>query len=89
MDSITIDLNGRSCALTREPLAELRDLAAGDAGRASSRRDLSLILEQALCDRRAVVLRRGEARALASLLASHPVAPEFEPLLIALAAGLQ
>jgi len=88
MDSITIDLNGRRCVLTRERVAELRDLAANDAGSSSARRDLSLVLERALHDRRAIVLRRGEIRALAGLLASHSVGAEFDPLRAALALEL-
>jgi hypothetical protein len=61
---IRLDLPRGQIDLRRDDLGRLRDAAADQAGRSSAARDLSLILDRALDQRRTVTLRRGELHAL-------------------------
>lgn len=66
---IQLDILGRSFSAPENSIARLRDLAAAQAGRSASDRDLSLVLDRALKTGAHVVLHRGEARSFLSLLA--------------------
>jgi hypothetical protein len=55
---------GKLVTLSEREAGELRDVAAADAGRSSTRRDLSLLLERGLRTKTTVALSRAEAREL-------------------------
>jgi hypothetical protein len=65
---VTLDVVGQLLTLSEREAEELRRAAAADAGRSSSRRDLSLLLARGLETQTTVVLNRAEARGLAELL---------------------
>ena len=67
---VKLDVIGKLVTLSEREAEELRDVAAADAGRSSTRRDLSLLLERGLRTRTTVALSRPEARELAELLTS-------------------
>jgi hypothetical protein len=62
-DAISLDLPGHTLALAPARLETLRDAAAAEAGRSSSARDLSLLLDRALREGR-LTLRRAEVDVL-------------------------
>lgn len=64
---VTLDVAGRRIDLTAAEAMRLRDAAAVRAGRSSTARDLSLLLDRALHRRHVIALRRSEAHALAQL----------------------
>ena len=65
---VKLDVIGQLVTLSEREAEELRDVAAADAGRSSTRRDLSLLLERGLRTKTTVALSRAEARELAELL---------------------
>ena len=65
---VKLDVIGTLVTLSEREAAGLRDVAAADAGRSTSRRDLSLLLERGLRTRTTVAISRAEARELAELL---------------------
>ena len=65
---VEIDIFGQSVTGTTEVVARLRELAAAEAGRSNSARDLFRVLDRALRAGAKVSLQRGEARALLILL---------------------
>jgi hypothetical protein len=65
---VEIDIFGQTVSVTAGVAARLRELAAAEAGRSNSARDLSLVLDRALRTGAKVSLQRGEARALSKLL---------------------
>lgn len=65
---VEIDIFGQTVSATPGAVARLRELAAAEAGRSNSARDLSLVLDRALRTGAKVSLQRGEARALLKLL---------------------
>ena len=65
---VKLDVIGKLVTRSEREAEELRDVAAADAGRSSTRRDLSLLLERGLRTRTTVALSRAEARELAELL---------------------
>src|SRR6266496_2355439 len=67
---VKLDVIGKLVTLSEREAEELRGAAAGEAGRSSARRDLSLLLDRDLRTRTAVALSRAEARELAELLRS-------------------
>jgi hypothetical protein len=67
---VRLDVIGHLITLSEREAEELRGAAAGDAGRSSARRDLSLLLARALRTRRPVALSRAEARELTELVMS-------------------
>ena len=64
-----LDVIGKLVTLSEREAGELRDVAAADARRSTTRRDLSLLLERGLRTKTSVALSRAEARDLAELLA--------------------
>lgn len=84
---LEIDIFGRQVLASPGAVAKLRDLAAAEAGRSNSARDLSLVLERALRTGATVALQRGEARALVDLLDSGPGDPELRALAAEIGAG--
>jgi len=69
-DEIDGMIEERAPALSGREAEALRDVAATDAGRSTTRRDLSLLLERGLRTKTTVALSRAEARELADLLAT-------------------
>jgi hypothetical protein len=67
---VKLDVIGKLVTLSEREAKELRDVAAADAGRSTTRRDLSLLLERGLRTKTTVALSRAEARELAELLTS-------------------
>jgi hypothetical protein len=67
---VVLDVAGRRVELTEVEAARLRDAAAGQAGRSSVARDLSLLLHRGLGTGQVLALRRTEAHELARLAAS-------------------
>ena len=65
---VKLDVIGTLVTLSEREAEGLRDVAAADAGRSTSRRDLSLLLERGLRTRTTVAISRAEARELAELL---------------------
>ena len=65
---IELDILGEKVSAPSGAVTRLRDLAAAAAGRSSSARDLSLVLDRAIQTKTTVALHRGETRALSSLL---------------------
>jgi hypothetical protein len=65
---VQLDVIGTLVTLSEREAEALRDLAAADAGRSTTRRDLSLLLERGLRTKTTVALSRAEARELADLL---------------------
>jgi hypothetical protein len=65
---VKLDVIGKLVTLSEREAGELRDVAAADAGRSTTRRDLSLLLERGLRTKTTVALNRAEARDLAELL---------------------
>jgi hypothetical protein len=65
---IELDILGRTVRVPISAVERLRDLAVGRAGRSSSARDLSLVLDRACHSRTKVALQRGEVRVLLELL---------------------
>jgi hypothetical protein len=61
---VKLDVIGKLVTLSEREAGELRDVAAADAGRSTTRRDLSLLLERGLRTKRTVALSRAEAREL-------------------------
>ena len=64
---VKLDVIGKLVTLSEREAEELRDVAAADAGRSSTRRDLSLF-ERGLRTKTTVALSRAEARDVADLL---------------------
>ncbi len=71
---VELDITGVPMTLEDDVAARLRDAAAAAAGHSAAHRDLSLLLDRALTSQRRIVLQRGEARALADLLATDAFA---------------
>jgi hypothetical protein len=67
---VKLDVIGKLVTLSEREAEELRVVAAADAGRSTTRRDLSLLLERGLRTKTTVALSRAEARELAELLTS-------------------
>jgi pseudouridine-5'-phosphate glycosidase len=67
---VKLDVIGQLVTLSEREAEELRDVAAAEAGRSTSRRDLSILLERGLRTKTTVALSRAEARELADLLAT-------------------
>ena len=67
---VKLDVIGQLVTLSEREAEELRDVAAGEAGRSTSRRDLSILLERGLRTKTTVALSRAEARELTDLLAT-------------------
>jgi hypothetical protein len=67
---VKLDVIGKLVTLSEREAKELRDVAAADAGRSTTRRDLSLLLERGLRTKTTVALSRAEARELVELLTS-------------------
>ena len=65
---VTLDVLGTLVTLSEREAEELRNVAAADAGRSTTRRDLSLLLARGLRTKTTVALSRAEARELAELL---------------------
>jgi len=65
---VKLDVIGKLVTLSEREAGELRDVAAADAGRSTTRRDLSLLLERGQRTKPTVALSRAEARELADLL---------------------
>jgi hypothetical protein len=65
---VKLDVLGTPVTLSEREAQELRDVAAADAGRSTTRRDLSLLLARGLRTKTTVALSRAEARELAELL---------------------
>ena len=68
---VELDILGKTVSVPDAAVARLRELAAAEAGRSNTARDLSLVLDRALKTGAHVALHRGEARALVDLLANH------------------
>jgi hypothetical protein len=66
-DEIELDLHGRPVGVPREIVSRRAAAAAGQAGRSSQHRDLSLLLGRGL-DSGRVTLSRREARTLRAVL---------------------
>jgi hypothetical protein len=64
---IVLDVAGNRVFLDSEQVLRLRDAAADRAGRSSTARDLSLLLDRVLQGRGVLALHRGEAHSLADL----------------------
>jgi hypothetical protein len=77
---IQLDVLGRAVAASSSAVAQLRDLAAAQAGLSSSQRDLSLVLDRALRTHTTVVRQRGEVRALLKLAETQPGNAEIAAL---------
>jgi hypothetical protein len=67
MDEIVIDLPGGKLTLDVEEARGIRDAAAAEAGRSTTARDISLLLDRALSEGSVVALRRNEAHTLLEL----------------------
>jgi acetate kinase len=67
---VKLDVLGTLVTLSEREAEELRDVAAADAGRSTTRRDLSLLLARGLRSKKTVALSRAEARELDELLAA-------------------
>lgn len=67
---VKLDVIGELVTLSEREAEELRDVAAAEAGRSTSRRDLSILFERGLRTKTTVALSRAEARELADLLAT-------------------
>ena len=67
---VKLDVIGQLVTLSEREAEELRDAAGADAGRSTTRRDLSLLLERGLRTGATVVLSRAEARDLAELMSA-------------------
>jgi hypothetical protein len=65
---VKLDVIGKLVTLSEREAQQLRAAAAADAGRSSTRRDLSLLLDRGLRTQTTVALSRAEARELAELL---------------------
>jgi hypothetical protein len=65
---VKLDVIGKLVTLSEREAEELRAVAAADAGRSTTRRDLSLLLERGLRTKTTVALSRAEAHELAELL---------------------
>jgi hypothetical protein len=85
---VQLDVIGTLVTLSEREAEALRDVAAADAGRSTTRRDLSLLFERGLRTKSTVALSRAEARELADLLATGAFGSNFallqEALLLAL-----
>lgn len=81
---IQLDILGRPVTAAEQTVACVRDLAAAQAGRSASARDLSLVLDRVLKTGARIALRRGEARALVDLLASRSDDAELAELALTL-----
>lgn len=64
---VVLDVAGRRIDLAPDEAIQLRDTAAACAGRSSTARDLSLLLDKALGRPRVIALHRAEAHTLARL----------------------
>ena len=64
---VVVDVAGRRIDLDPGEAIRLRDAAAACAGRSSTARDLSLLLDRALSRHRVIALHRAEAHTLAQL----------------------
>jgi predicted O-methyltransferase YrrM len=88
---VQLDVIGKLVTLSEREAEALREVAAADAGRSTSRRDLSLLLERGLRTKTTVALSRAEARELADLLATGAFGSNLallqEALLLALEAS--
>jgi hypothetical protein len=80
---------GKLITLSEREAEELRAVAAAGAGRSTTRRDLSLLLERGLRTKRAVALSRAEARDLVELLRSGCFPSNLALLQEALLAALE
>jgi hypothetical protein len=67
LHSVVLDIAGRRVELDPNETVQLRDAAAACAGTSSAARDLSLLLDRALCRRRVLAWRRAEAQTLERL----------------------
>jgi hypothetical protein len=67
---VQLDVIGKLVTLSERAAEALRDVASADAGRSTTRRDLSLLLERGLRTKTTVALSRAEARELADLMAT-------------------
>ena len=67
---VRLDVLGQQVTLSEREAEELRAAAEGDAGRSTTRRDLSLLLERALQSGAMIALSRAEARELITLVSS-------------------
>ena len=65
---VKLDVIGQLVTLSEREAEELRDAAVADAGRSTTRRDLSLLLKRGLRTKATVALSRAEARELAALI---------------------
>ena len=81
---IEIDILGQAVRVSPTAVGKLRDLAAAEAGRSNSARDLSLVLDRALRTGTIVALHRGEARALLKFLDREAADPELAALAAAI-----
>ncbi len=70
---VELDVLGHLVTLAEREARELRTAAAADAGRSTTRRDLSLLLQRAIATRATVALNRAEARELAELVSETQV----------------
>ena len=70
---VQLDVIGQLVTLSEREAKELRAVAGAEAGRSSTRRDLSLLLDRGLRTGTTVALNRAEARELADLLATGGV----------------
>jgi len=76
---VEIDIFGQTVSASTDAVTRLRELAAAEAGRSNSARDLSLVLDRVLRTGAKVSLHRGETRALLKLLRA-PVDEELASL---------
>ena len=65
---VKLDGIGKLVTLSEREAEQLRAAAAAEAGRSSTRHDLSLLLDRGLRTRTTVALSRAEARELVELL---------------------
>ena len=84
-----LDVIGKLVTLSEREAGELRDVAAADAGRSTTRRDLSLLLERGLRTKTTLALNRAEARELADLLATGAFGSNLALLQEALLSALE
>lgn len=78
---VVVDVAGRRIDLSPGEAMRLRDAAASCAGRSSTARDLSLLLDRGLSRRRVIALHRAEAHTLARLahqVGLHALVGEIE-----------
>lgn len=78
---VVVDVAGRRIDLSSGEAMRLRDAAASCAGRSSTARDLSLLLDRGLSRRRVIALHRAEAHTLARIaqeVGLHALVREIE-----------